>query len=1093
MSAVKFYRCPYCKRQDFSSQRGLTQHQRASKSCFAKATAKFGATKQTSIAHSFLKSAPVHVTNGQVIDNYIRREYANIRHEDALARQQIEQDLAESPTKLPRLDDTNPEAWQMDSFSVNLDDSDDSFDLYSDDYNVSDDIGLALDQNGNGQDEIPRDNDQLTTLLDAYQTYCRDKREHLVRFTQKECIAIDLLLALRHTKASLDTYETVMTWHLKATNQMPPTGKLTHATAYVSRQKLFRKLEQRYKLTPEPSIFTQCLTLPHSKARPNIVCNSAKEQMISLLTDPRIQDEDYLFWENNPFACPPESPEFLGDLNTGQAYIQTHRALIQNPGKQVLLPVIFYIDAANTGQFSDLPITAVKFSLGIFTRKAREKEHMWRILGYLPEISKHKSRGRRLFLDSQHVDSTMEHHDAMEGEGDIHDDNVPKAQDMHTMLDVILASYVKLQNEGFIWDLKYQGAVFRNVEFVLFTPFLKVDTEEADKLCGKYTSRGVNVAQLCRYCECPNRHTDKCLAHYPAKNKVKISQLVNSGDVEALKALSQQNIRNAFYKIRFGSHNNQEIHGACPLEMLHALLLGTFRYARDCFFEQMGPTSQLAADVNAYARLYGDLLRRQSDRDIPKTNFNKGIKKGKLMAKEYPGILLCMAAVLVSKAGRARLARKDGFKQKNQASVQDWILLVETLLQWEAWLKQDKLQRKHVVESEQYHRYIMYIIKTTGKRKAGMGLKILKFHAIMHMTTDILNFGVPMEYDTGANEAGHKATKKAAKLTQKCEETFDRQTAERLNEIHLLEMAEQEIMGNSLWRYGHYTHAPVKQIAKQDSSVLTGATIGVRQLDGDGLLQAFMITRSTGSQTVSLESDFVEFVAELQQLVKPFSGYVQIRTELRRNDTIFRASPQYRNAVWRDWVLIDWGEEEGELPAKLWGFVDLSGIALDHGLNHGSCDLEPTVYAIVESSGFYQKEGDLRSELFYRIRKEVGGFTHNLVSHLKFYMVDVESFVRPLVVVPDVGGATNEYFVMRERAKWACDFERWLEDQEFQFGIEEEYEYAAPGHEPEEPEEEGEELSESTSAEGDSIGHSSTTDEDNPVSNEDDAASAESI
>ena len=130
------------------------------------------------------------------------------------------------------------------------------------------------------------------------------------------------------------------------------------------------------------------------------------------------------------------------------------------------------------------------------------------------------------------------------------------------------------------------------------------------------------------------------------------------------------------------------------------------------------------------------------------------------MAKEYPGILLCMAAVLVSKAGRARLARKDGFKQKNQASVQDWILLVETLLQWEAWLKQDQLQRKHVVESEQYHRYIMYIVKTTGKRKAGMGLKILKFHAIMHMTTDILNFGVPMEYDTGQMKQAIKRQKR---------------------------------------------------------------------------------------------------------------------------------------------------------------------------------------------------------------------------------------------------------------------------------------------------------------------------------------------
>ena len=51
-----------------------------------------------------------------------------------------------------------------------------------------------------------------------------------------------------------------------------------------------------------------------------------------------------------------------------------YNKLIKRPGEQVLLPVIFYIDAATTGQFADLPVTAVKITLGIFTRKAREKD-----------------------------------------------------------------------------------------------------------------------------------------------------------------------------------------------------------------------------------------------------------------------------------------------------------------------------------------------------------------------------------------------------------------------------------------------------------------------------------------------------------------------------------------------------------------------------------------------------------------------------------------------------------------------------------------------------------------------------------------------
>ena len=41
-----------------------------------------------------------------------------------------------------------------------------------------------------------------------------------------------------------------------------------------------------------------------------------------------------------------------------------------------------------------------------------------------------------------------------------------------------------------------------------------------------------------------------------------------------------------------------------------------------------------------------------------------------------------------------------------------------------------------------------------------MGLKIVKFHAIVHVAQDVLDFGVPMEFDTGTNESGHKAESK---------------------------------------------------------------------------------------------------------------------------------------------------------------------------------------------------------------------------------------------------------------------------------------------------------------------------------------------
>ena len=86
-----------------------------------------------------------------------------------------------------------------------------------------------------------------------------------------------------------------------------------------------------------------------------------------MLTDPRIQDKDYLFFNDDPLAPPPNPVVHLEDLNTGESFLKSHEEWIKEKG-EVLLPVVVYIDGAVTGQFSDLPITAVKLALGIHTR-----------------------------------------------------------------------------------------------------------------------------------------------------------------------------------------------------------------------------------------------------------------------------------------------------------------------------------------------------------------------------------------------------------------------------------------------------------------------------------------------------------------------------------------------------------------------------------------------------------------------------------------------------------------------------------------------------------------------------------------------------
>lgn len=860
-----------------------------------------------------------------------------------------------------------------------------------------------------------------------FKQYVHYAENNVSNFTEVKKTALKLMAVLRKSKASLDTYDAVMEWHLRVSGILEPRQALGNCTSFVSRPKMFKYLQDRYNRPDEYWCYTERITLPSTKSRVDMVLNNALAVIQSLLTDPRINDEDYLFFNNDPFCPPPDDLNYVADLNTGRAYVETYKHLITKPGKQILLPVLFYIDSAVTGQFTDLPVTAVRISLGIFNRRARDQDRFWGTLGMIPENRKEKSRGRRLMIQSGHADGAMLHQDMLEDEGMEDDNDVHKAQDFHTMLKKTLESFLTIQGKGFIWDLMYGGKLYKDVEFVLFCPFIRADTDEADKICGSYTCRTGGVSQLCRYCTCPTDKTDDVHANYPPKTPQMIHDLVEAGDEAALKNLSQQNINNAMYYVRFGLHNATGVHGAIPMEMLHALLLGMVKYTRDCFFEQIGKDSHLADDINGLAKEYGALFARNSDRDLPKTRFGKGIQAGKLQAKEFRGVLLCMAAILVSTKGKQLLSQRVHFR--GHGIMEDWLMLVETLLCWESWLKSDKMMVKDVKRAEKKHRYIMYLLKKIGKRTKGMGLKIIKFHGIVHMAQDILNCGVPMEFDTGSNESGHKRTKKSAILTQKNEDTFDYQTAKRLQELDLIDLSQAEMDGKVPWDYYQTEDRDTPMPNNEQIPPCTGGAVFECYYDEDNNPSFELKSRIKEKGKVVLEQPLVEFVLDLQDAVSEHIKHVLLRTEHKRNgDTIFRAHSYYRGGVWRDWVVVDW-DDWGLLPNKIWGFVDLSALPQNSGIDFGGLsNLQPATYAIVETAEEKVDDNLVKQpDLFTRILKDVEGIQNGrIIGNPHFYLADCDAFVRPLAVIPNIGGQPNEYFAVTPRSRWRDNFMEWL-------------------------------------------------------------------
>ena len=889
---------------------------------------------------------------------------------------------------------------------------------------------IASDSRATGNNSGPD-----TWIRDQFREYCAHARENFLPFTEHEVRTIRLLHLLKEKNSPMNAFEPVMLWHLKEANLLREHQGLGDYQHYIGRKTMIKRLLERYNFENKMP-FQRAIRLPVSGTFVRLTVHDCRATIQRLLTDPRHKAKDYLFWDGDPLAPPPENLDYVADLNTGLAFIQTYHLLIHGKREQ-LCPINIYSDGTAVSHFHDMELTQVNIALGIMTREARNQAHCWAPLGYIEKVHEQGGRGKTILEEANH----METQDGYESAGS--DDSfyvvnssvgTNNAQDFHAMMALILQPFLKLQETGFIWDHydRIHGKLWPDIHYKIFVPFVKADSKEADLFAGKYAQR-FSAQQICRKCHVPLRLADDHMAKYKPKTVTEIKKLVAKGDLPRLKALSQTYLVNAFHDIRFSLGNDAGIHGSCPSEMLHAFLLGTFKYLRDIFFEMVGSSSEGARLMNALAQVYSKMFARQSDRTMPGTAFTRGIQVGKLMAKDYRGVLLIILAMLRSTKGRSVLSKYNNFK--NDSDLDDWILLVELMLEWESYLNEPLMYVKHVKRMERKNRYIMYIMRKVAQRTKGMGLKLTKFHMILHIWEDILQFGVPLEFDTSANESMHKPSKKASKMTQKAAETFNIQTATRLIEFELLNLAMEEIQhGKVPWNYYQLEEeSPTEaQKTEEEEGIWTGETRIQVGKDEDGEVSFNMSTKSKFADKTSINTALLEFLNDLQDMVYVHIGeeFLPIFTCHRRKGQTFRGHPNFRGkGPWRDWVWVNWGQD-GRYPAHIWCFVSLQGLPTGrHGLTYGGTPLRDGVFAVVETATVEANEDLIvKSDLMIPVCKEVDLDEDGNVTNRTFYLADTEAFEDPCCVVPDLGGPSNRYFVVKPRNQWADLFIAWLED-----------------------------------------------------------------
>ena len=1051
MSSSETFACRYCDRSDFKSRYGLTQHQ------------KFGS------CHAAMVQELRDRTGADAPTNLRARATQNSRQEDDEMEESTQESGGtneEEETDSGGGNAVMPDDESHDSeggSSVASDPS--SMPSLSSSASSSSSEGSMGGEGGGGEDDLPIPQEvtvvegegPISSIRDQFREYCEAHpttfRTHL---TDSEVTSLSLLDIMFKKKTPLNAHEDLMKWHLQASGELSEGQQLRDCDGYKSWGKTMKDVRSRYNMGNKCP-HQKKVKLPISGEIVRITHHEPGSVLQALLTDPRIQDSDYCFHDDNPLAPPPKKQPTVRDLNTGKAHRSTHHLEIdKDPLKrQQLLPIIIYMDGSAITHFKDFEVTQVKISLGIFTRKARLKGYTWRTLGYVEKVHQSGGVGRDIWEESQHMETEGARPGADDGSSvavELEGIGKTNLQDLHAQVRAILEPLDPLFRRGFLWDMRYRNVLYRDIHYKLYLVMVRCDNKEANDLCGRY-GQLTNSKQLCRMCHVETEEADDHLHEPKYKTEPEIQRLIKRNDMDGLQEISQHYLLNAFRDLPFHRANTRGIHGACPVDMLHTVLLGVFRYVRDVFFHYVGPTSLPAKQVNGLSKEYARCFSRQSDNTMPPMRFSKGIQEGMLMGKEYRGVILLLLVIVRSKAGGSIIEKSRKGKFKSKDLISDWAWLLEMWLLLEAYLNLDEMEVRDLKLLDKGIRYIMYLTRMVAQREEGAGYKILKFHTLLHIVDNVILYGVPLECDTSANESHHKPTKQAAKLTQKSHSTFNIQTGRRIVDFETVDFARWEIDGGRVpWH--HYRGAREENHGQdptnsEESSSEEGsegqlvetetkdAMIRISHDDQTNEVKFEMVTRSKFKDKTHISNQLLEFLWDLQELLHEQLGgeSLEIYTRIVRAGTSFRGHPNYRGkGPWRDWAFFDFGRD-GTLPSQIHCFVVVPPITGGRRLKFGGISLHEGVFAVVECCNFLPKkddeDGDKEDEpddlqLLTPMDKDVKLGDGGDIEERKFYLADTDAITSPCCVIPDIGGPKNRYFLVTSRDEWADHFETWL-------------------------------------------------------------------
>ena len=946
------------------------------------------------------------------------------------------------------------------------------------------------------------DNNDLLLNKDDYPNhdFFVQKHEQFLRSQISEQIDTDgdykagmtLLQILRKAKAPIKTFDAIIEWAKDARINY---GVQFDASTKIKRDKVLNNCMLRYNLddlTPENIEYN----LIDSNLSVSVIRFSANAAIYSLLSDELLNDPENLLEEKGV------DDGTFADINTGDTWRKGYQHYIQHPKLEKYIPIILFIDKTHTDTHGRLLLEPILMTLGIFNQETRNRPEAWRVLGFITDYLPEKKTKTETKLQDYHniIKIILDPLRKLQNEQPMVWKFDGKAKKLIVPILFIAGDTegadkgcCRYQTRGIINYLcricnihknDIDNPFYSKAKLTKMSKIKKLvqngDKDELNRRCIHLVDNAFHEMHFCdpeggnhqsfppeilhvvqhglydylipsffgQKKEKKTKMNSQAKIDTQSKNVSKVSSSASKKTDSKKRKANDAHRKTKKIKPNLSSKSSkkksdelveviEKDHEGEEMENIYdpdKIVTGKNRAFNDAQLSRFEKT----------CKIFGKHLSRQSDKSLPRTHFfSKYWLVTRKNGHEKSGMLLVYLMVLYSDEG----ILLDELLGEHRLSA--FCNVIEAMLMVEMFCKSKRHVEKDLKIFEEGIKWVMQSFNTTLDRRAGVGMKLIKFHLVGHFGVTIRRWGSMENTNSAKGEMLHKSeTKEPSQNTQRRKPLFEKQTAERYRENLLINRAFRQFENNKA--FANCIHMLDEEDEKEDdyNNMNNEPALFKREIvynvekrklqkkDSDKKLQNVCWIDS------ALQTQLVKFIEKMIKSGSIKKENVTMYSQFNKNGVIYRGDPAYDNKEpWYDWTWID--GRKRQIPFQMSVFIDLRTSFVRKFEFNGQQITKPGVYAfghiieektyekahgiseIVDYGIFVKKNKDTEPE---RIEKKTNQMKKN--ERVPFTLINTELFNGPCIAVPfsvdhDIT-ASNKWLFLQPREQWYRIFIKFL-------------------------------------------------------------------